>query len=154
MGSAAPSRSGKPPGTFVHTQSLRDRPDTFAEHELIYMSATSFVRPSYIIQHQNFKVVYSTGEEAKPHSLQQLQTSHSVHSLASPCSTDLAMSLESTSNSMPNGGQISINHGAQAMTKQQWENLKPLIEQIYIEENRPFPYLAEVLRKDHGFELK
>ena len=55
---------------------------------------------------------------------------------------------------MSNEGQISVNHGTQPMTKQQWDNLKPLIEQIYIEENRPFPYLAEVLRKDHGFELK
>ncbi|PMD30601.1 hypothetical protein L207DRAFT_641537 [Hyaloscypha variabilis F] len=64
------------------------------------------------------------------------------------------MSLESTSHSMSNEGQISVNHGTQAMTKQQWDNLKPLIEQIYIEENRPFPYLAEVLRKDHGFEPK
>ena len=38
------------------------------------------------------------------------------------------------------------------MTRKQWEDLKPLIEQTYIKEDKPFPYLAEVLRRDYGFE--
>jgi hypothetical protein len=32
------------------------------------------------------------------------------------------------------------------------ESLKPLIQQVYIEENKPFPYLADILRDEHGFE--
>jgi Clr5 domain len=36
--------------------------------------------------------------------------------------------------------------------KQKWETLKPLIKQIYIDENKPFPYLARILREDHQFE--
>jgi len=62
------------------------------------------------------------------------------------------MPLEGPSQIVPNEGQASINPGIQAMPWQQWEELKPLIEQIYIQENKPFPYLAEVLRRDHGFE--
>jgi len=37
-------------------------------------------------------------------------------------------------------------------TRQQWEKLKPLIQEIYIEENKPFLYLAKILRDKHGFE--
>jgi hypothetical protein len=65
---------------------------------------------------------------------------------------DMAMPLEGLSQIVPNEGQASVNPGIQAMSRQQWEELKPLIEQIYIQENKPFPYLAEVLRRDHGFE--
>lgn len=36
--------------------------------------------------------------------------------------------------------------------KQRWESLKPLIQRIYIEEDKPFPYLAKVLREEHGFD--
>ena len=38
------------------------------------------------------------------------------------------------------------------MARQQWEILKPLIQRIYIEENKPFSFLAKVLRNEHGFE--
>ena len=62
------------------------------------------------------------------------------------------MSLESPSKSVPNDGYMALDSGVQTATRRQWENLKPLIKQIYIEENKPFRYLAEVLRDGHGFE--
>ena len=37
-------------------------------------------------------------------------------------------------------------------TRQKWESLKPLIQRIYIDENKPFPYLVTILREEHGFE--
>jgi hypothetical protein len=64
----------------------------------------------------------------------------------------MAMPLECPSQIVPNEGQVSANPGIRAMSRQQWEELKPLIEQTYIQEDKPFPYLAEVLRRDHGFE--
>jgi hypothetical protein len=67
-------------------------------------------------------------------------------------SIDMAMPLECPSQIVPNEGHVSVNPGIRAMSRQQWEELKPLIEQTYIQENKPFPYLAEVLRRDHGFE--
>ena len=42
--------------------------------------------------------------------------------------------------------------GIRELNRQQWEDLKPLIQRIYIEENRPFPVLANVLRDEYGFE--
>lgn len=45
-----------------------------------------------------------------------------------------------------------LGPGSQAMRRQQWEALKPVVEKIYIQENKPFTYLADVLRKEHGFE--
>jgi hypothetical protein len=42
--------------------------------------------------------------------------------------------------------------GIREMTRQQWESLKPLIQRIYMEENKPFPYLERILRDEHGFE--
>jgi hypothetical protein len=42
--------------------------------------------------------------------------------------------------------------GVREISRQQWEGLKPLIQRVYIDENKPFPYLADILRKDHGFE--
>ncbi|PMD41145.1 TPR-like protein [Hyaloscypha variabilis F] len=42
--------------------------------------------------------------------------------------------------------------GIREMTRQQWETLKPLIQRVYIEENKPFPYLARILREEHNFE--
>ena len=43
--------------------------------------------------------------------------------------------------------------GIREMKRQKWESLKPLIQRIYIEENKPFPYLKKILRDEHGFEL-
>jgi hypothetical protein len=37
-------------------------------------------------------------------------------------------------------------------SRRQWETLKSLIQRVYIEENKPFPYLAKILREEHGFE--
>jgi hypothetical protein len=42
--------------------------------------------------------------------------------------------------------------GKRDMSRQQWENMKPLIQRIYIDENKPFPYLAQILRTERGFE--
>jgi hypothetical protein len=41
--------------------------------------------------------------------------------------------------------------GKHEMSRQQWEDMKPLIQRIYIDENKPFPYLAHILRTEHGF---
>jgi len=47
---------------------------------------------------------------------------------------------------------LSGEPGIREMTRQQWETLKPLIQRVYIEENKPFPYLARILREEHNFE--
>jgi hypothetical protein len=39
------------------------------------------------------------------------------------------------------------------MSRQQWESLKPFIQRIYIDEDKPFPYLAKKLSLEHGFEI-
>jgi hypothetical protein len=36
--------------------------------------------------------------------------------------------------------------------RQRWEELKPIIQRVYIEEDRPYPYLAHLLRTQHKFE--
>ena len=35
--------------------------------------------------------------------------------------------------------------------KKKWESLKPLIQRVYIEENKPFPYLARILHDEYEF---
>lgn len=42
--------------------------------------------------------------------------------------------------------------GVREMARQQWETFKPLIKQIYIDESKPFPYLAKILRDEYDFE--
>jgi Clr5 domain len=42
--------------------------------------------------------------------------------------------------------------GIREATRQQWEALKPLIQRIYMDEDKPFPYLAKILRDEYGFE--
>ena len=49
-------------------------------------------------------------------------------------------------------GNVMGNFGPREILRQQWERLKPLIQRIYIDENKPFHYLAEILRTEHGFE--
>jgi hypothetical protein len=41
----------------------------------------------------------------------------------------------------------------QTLSKQGWEDLKPLIQKLYIDENRKFTYIADIIREDHGFLL-
>jgi hypothetical protein len=65
---------------------------------------------------------------------------------------DGSMSLERSVHSMPYEEDTSTNMGPREVTRKQWEDLKPLIEQTYIKENHPFPYLAEILRRDYGFQ--
>jgi hypothetical protein len=48
----------------------------------------------------------------------------------------------------PSSGEAGIREEI----RRQWESLKPLIQRIYIDENKPFPYLAKILREEHGFE--
>jgi hypothetical protein len=38
-----------------------------------------------------------------------------------------------------------------AITRQEWENMKPFIRSVYIDENKSFPYLANALRIEFGF---
>jgi hypothetical protein len=77
-----------------------------------------------------------------------------IFDTASPeiASNDGSMSLECSVHSTPYGEDTSTNMGARETTRKQWEDLKPLIEQTYIKEDKPFPYLAEVLKRDYGFE--
>jgi hypothetical protein len=42
--------------------------------------------------------------------------------------------------------------GAREARNRQWENLKAFIHQVYIEDDKPFPYLAKKLKEEHGFE--
>ena len=46
----------------------------------------------------------------------------------------------------------STEPGSRDITRQQWEALKPLIQRVYIDENKPFPHLVKIFRQDHGFE--
>jgi hypothetical protein len=39
----------------------------------------------------------------------------------------------------------------QQLSREQWENLKPLIRRLYIEENRTFTYITDFLAKAHNF---
>ncbi|PMD38715.1 hypothetical protein L207DRAFT_584112 [Hyaloscypha variabilis F] len=49
--------------------------------------------------------------------------------------------------------QISSEHlGITELKRQQWESLKPLIQRVYIEEDKPFHYVADILSNEHGFE--
>jgi hypothetical protein len=65
---------------------------------------------------------------------------------------DSSLPLELPTHTVPDEGPISVNLGAREATRQRWEELKPFIKQTYIKENKPFPYLAEILRRDHSFE--
>jgi hypothetical protein len=42
--------------------------------------------------------------------------------------------------------------GVREAARQRWEELKPIIQRIYIEEDRSYPYLANILRTQYGFE--
>ncbi|KAE9376184.1 TPR-like protein [Stipitochalara longipes BDJ] len=42
--------------------------------------------------------------------------------------------------------------GVREATRLRWEELKPLIQRVYIDEDRPYPYLATLLRTEHRFE--
>jgi len=42
--------------------------------------------------------------------------------------------------------------GVREATRQRWEELKPLIRRVYIDEDRPYPYLANLLHTEHQFE--
>jgi hypothetical protein len=37
------------------------------------------------------------------------------------------------------------------LSNDEWESLKPLIQRLYIDENRTFSYVANVLRAEHQF---
>ena len=42
--------------------------------------------------------------------------------------------------------------GKSSLSRQQWEDLKPVIQRVYIDEGKPFPYLAAILRTEHGVQ--
>jgi hypothetical protein len=46
----------------------------------------------------------------------------------------------------------SSSRGCRPISSQEWEDVKPLIQRVYLDENKPFPYLARILRTEHGFE--
>jgi hypothetical protein len=41
--------------------------------------------------------------------------------------------------------------GVREASRQRWEALKHVIQRVYIEEDRPYPYLAHLLKTQHGF---
>jgi len=49
--------------------------------------------------------------------------------------------LEMSSNTIPR----------QVLSKEQWEELRPLISRLYIDENRTFKAVARVLQESHNF---
>jgi hypothetical protein len=53
---------------------------------------------------------------------------------------------------MPVGGDIANAPESHQSLKERWESLKPLIQRVYMEENKPFPYLASILRDEHEFK--
>jgi hypothetical protein len=53
---------------------------------------------------------------------------------------------------MPVGGDMSNAPESHQSLKERWKSLKPLIQRVYMEENKPFPYLAGILRDEYGFE--
>jgi len=59
-----------------------------------------------------------------------------------------ASSYEAT----PSLGTSRKECGIRELSRQQWESLKQLIQRVYIDEDKPFPYLAQILRSEHGFE--
>jgi hypothetical protein len=61
-------------------------------------------------------------------------------------------SFSSPTQKVPTVWTISRAKGRREMSRQQWQTVKPLIQRIYIDENRPFPYLAQILRAEYGFE--
>jgi hypothetical protein len=67
-------------------------------------------------------------------------------------SVDSAMSLDYPIQTVLYEEHVLVGPDVRAITRQRWEELKPLIKQTYINENKPFAYLADVLRRDHGFE--
>jgi hypothetical protein len=42
--------------------------------------------------------------------------------------------------------------GKRSISRQEWEDVKALIQRVYLDENKPFPYIAHILRTEHGFE--
>jgi hypothetical protein len=38
------------------------------------------------------------------------------------------------------------------VSRQAWEEMKHRIQQLYIDQNRPFPHVARALREEYGFE--
>jgi hypothetical protein len=38
------------------------------------------------------------------------------------------------------------------VSRQAWEEMKPRIQQLYMDQNRPFPHVARALREEYGFE--
>jgi Clr5 domain len=53
---------------------------------------------------------------------------------------------------LPPSEVLSRHKGKHGMSRQQWEDMKPLIQRIYLDENKPFPYLAHALCTEYGFE--
>ena len=52
----------------------------------------------------------------------------------------------------PQVGMLQGTKEKREISRQQWEDMKSIIQRIYIDENKPFPYLAHTLRTEHGFE--
>jgi hypothetical protein len=38
------------------------------------------------------------------------------------------------------------------VSREAWEEMKPRIQQLYMDQNKPFPRVARALREEYGFE--
>jgi hypothetical protein len=45
--------------------------------------------------------------------------------------------------------RTSLNEcGKREASRQQWESLKPLVQRLYLDDDKPFPYLAQIFRSE------
>jgi hypothetical protein len=54
--------------------------------------------------------------------------------------------------SIPVQGLSVATGGKREISKQQWEEMKPLIQRVYIKENKTFRHLKNTLRAEYGVE--
>jgi Clr5 domain len=54
--------------------------------------------------------------------------------------------------SIPVQGLSVVAGGKREISNQQWEEMKPLIQRVYIKENKPFRHLKNILRTEYGVE--
>jgi len=48
-------------------------------------------------------------------------------------------------------GDASVPVRRQVLSDSQWEDLKPIIRRLYIDENKTYSKVARILRDSHGF---
>jgi len=82
--------------------------------------------------------------------LQQDVTSQAESCIAMPIRSESAHSQEPTTSATLVVSDTVVTP-RQVLSKEQWENLRPLITRLYIDENKTFKSVAAVLRELHNF---